>query len=292
MAQRSTNRLTRREFLREGAFAAANLALTALPHTGIAQEQPQPRKLKQDVTWGLVARLPLAQAIAELKRIGFQGVEMAPRNTWDEIRAAGLRIVTMVGHASLTDGLNREENHTRIEDELHRNIDLAAQYDIPVLICFSGNRRGISDQEGIENTAKGLKRIAPYAEQKGVALAIELLNSKVDHPDYQCDHTWWGVEVCKRVNSPRVKLLYDIYHMQIMEGDLIRTIRANIQYIAHFHTAGNPGRRDPDETQEIYYPAVMRAIKETKYDGFIGHEFGPKGDPIEAIRKAYQICDV
>lgn len=273
-------------------MVAANLALTALPHVSGAQEQTPPRKLKQDVTWWPVSRLPLKQAITELKRIGFQGVEMAPREAWDEIRAAGLRIVTMVGHASLTDGLNRKENHNRIEDELKRNIDLAAQYDIPVLICFSGNRRGISDEEGIQNCVEGLKRIAPYAEQKGVTLAMELLNSKVDHPDYQCDHTWWGVEVCKRVNSPRVKLLYDIYHMQIMEGDLIRTIRANIQYIAHFHTAGNPGRRDLDETQEIYYPAVMRAIKETKYDGFIGHEFGPKGDPIEALRRAYQTCDV
>ncbi|MGC8784748.1 MAG: hydroxypyruvate isomerase family protein [Armatimonadota bacterium] len=292
MSERSGNRLTRREFLREGAVVAANLALGTLAHTGASQDQPPPRKLKQDVTWGIIGRLPLAQAIAELKRIGFQGVEMAPRHVWDEIRAAGLRIVTMVGHASLTDGLNRKENHNRIEEELKRNIDLAAQYDIPVLICFSGNRRGISDEEGIQNCVEGLKRVAPYAEQKGVTLAMELLNSKVDHPDYQCDHTWWGAEVCKRVNSPRVKLLYDIYHMQIMEGDLIRTIRANIQYIAHFHTAGNPGRRDPDETQEIYYPAVMRAIKEAKYEGFIGHEFGPKGDPIEALRKAYQICDV
>jgi len=292
VAERLDNRLTRREFLREGAVVAANLALTALPHVSSAQEQTPPRKLKQVVTWWPVSRLPLKETIAELKRIGFHGVEMAPRETWDEIRAAGLRIATIVGHASLADGLNRKENHNRIEDELKRNIDLARQYDIPVLICFSGNRRGISDEEGIANCVEGLKRVAPYAEQKGVTLAMELLNSKVDHPDYQCDRTWWGVEVCKRVNSPRVKLLYDIYHMQIMEGDLIRTIRANIQYIAHFHTAGNPGRRDPDETQEIYYPAVMRAIKETKFDGFIGHEFGPKGDPIEALRKAYQICDV
>jgi len=286
------NALTRREFLREGAMVVANLALTALPHVSTAQGQSPPRRLKQDVTWWPISRLPVKQAIAELKRIGFQGVEMAPREVWDDIRAAGLRIVAIVGHGSLSDGLNRRENHNRIEEELKRNIDLAVQYDIPILICFSGNRRGISDEEGIANCVEGLRRVAPYAEQKSVTLAMELLNSKVDHPDYQCDRTWWGVEVCKRVNSPRVKLLYDIYHMQIMEGDLIRTIRANIQYIAHFHTAGNPGRRDIDETQEIYYPAVMRAIKETRYDGFIGHEFGPKGDPVEALRKAYQICDV
>ncbi|MDW8319756.1 MAG: TIM barrel protein [Armatimonadota bacterium] len=293
MAEGSSNRLTRREFLREGAVVAANLALSALPHTATAQEQPPPpRKLKQVVTWGIISRIPPAQAFAELKRIGFHGVEMAPRSLWDDIRAAGLRIATIVGHGSLTDGLNRKQNHNRIEDELRHNIDLAAQYDIPVLICFSGNRRGISDEEGIANCVEGLKRVAPYAEQKGITLAMELLNSKVDHPDYQCDRSWWGVEVCKRVGSPRVKLLYDVYHMQIMEGDLIRTIRTHIQHIAHFHTAGNPGRRDPDETQEIYYPAVMRAIKELRFEGYIGHEFGPKGAPIEALRRAYQTCDV
>ncbi|MCS6951134.1 MAG: hypothetical protein NZ520_11800, partial [bacterium] len=143
MAERVGNRLTRREFLREGAVVAANLALSALPHASAAQEQPPPRKLKQVATWGIVSRLPLAQALTELKRIGFHGVEMAPRQTWDEIRSAGLRIATIVGHGTLTDGLNRKENHNRIEDELKRNIDLAAQYDIPVLICFSGNRRGI-----------------------------------------------------------------------------------------------------------------------------------------------------
>jgi hydroxypyruvate isomerase len=132
--------------------------------------------------------------------------------------------------------------------------------------------------------------VAKAAEEKGVNLCLELLNSKVDHPDYQCDHTWWGVEVCKRVNSPRVKLLYDIYHMQIMEGDLIRTIRDNIQYIGHFHTAGNPGRRDMDETQEIYYPAVMKAIADTGYDLYVGHEFVPKGDPIAALEAAFNTC--
>jgi hydroxypyruvate isomerase len=188
--------------------------------------------------------------------------------------------------------LNRKENHSRIEEELLKNIELAAKYEIPSLIVFSGNRRGISDEEGIDNTVEGLLRVVKAAEEKGVTLCLELLNSKYDHKDYQCDRTWWGVEVCKRVNSPRVKLLYDIYHMQIMEGDLINTIRQNIKFIGHFHTAGVPGRRDIDEEQEINYRAVMRAIAETGYDGYVGHEFVPKGDPIEALKKAFEICNV
>jgi hydroxypyruvate isomerase len=203
-----------------------------------------------------------------------------------------MKIAAIIGHGTLTDGLNRKENHARIKEELLKNIEQAAEYDIPNLICFSGNRRGLSDEEGIENTAEGLAQVAKVAERKGITLCLELLNSKVDHPDYQCDHTWWGAEVCRRVNSPAVKLLYDIYHMQIMEGNLIHTICENISYIGHFHTAGNPGRRDLDTEQEIYYPAVMRAIKETGYTGYVGHEFIPKGDPYEAIRIAFRTCDV
>ena len=251
-------------------------------------------RIKQSVVWwafvrGGVDPLKFIKTAAE---IGYASVEMLPRQHWDAVLEHGMKIAIIGGHGTLTDGLNRKENHSRIEEELLRNLELAAQYGIPSLICFSGNRRGLSDEEGIENTAEGLARVAKAAEAKGITLCLELLNSKVDHPDYQCDRTWWGVEVCKRVSSPAVKLLYDIYHMQIMEGDLIRTIRQNIQHIGHFHTAGNPGRRDLDEEQEIYYPAVMRAIAESGYTGFVGHEFVPKGDPFEAMRKAFQICDV
>ena len=139
---------------------------------------------------------------------------------------------------------------------------------------------------------RGLSRVTKAAEEKGINLCLELLNSKVNHPDYQCDSTAWGVEVCKRVNSPRAKLLYDIYHMQIMEGDIIRTLQDNIEYIGHFHTAGNPGRHDLDEEQEINYPPIMRAIAETGYTLYVGHEFIPKGDPIEGLRAAAQLCDV
>ena len=204
----------------------------------------------------------------------------------------GLAIACMCGHQSLTDGMNNRSNHDRIEAELIASIDYAARHGIPVLICFSGNRN--SDQpedDAVDACAQCLKRAAPYAEKHGVNLNLELLNSKVDHPGYQCDSTAWGVAVCRKANSPAVKLLYDIYHMQIMEGDVIRTIRDNIDYIGHFHTAGNPGRRDLDDEQELSYPAIMRAIGETEYAGFVGHEFTPKGDPIQAMRSAFAVCD-
>ncbi len=233
----------------------------------------------------------------EIATIGYAAVELWRRGddlekVVDTAKKYGLVVASMSGHESLPDGLNKRSNHDRIEAELRESIDIAARYGIPGLICFSGNRQPFqSELEAIEAVADGLRRIAPYAEEKGVNLNMELLNSKVDHPGYQCDHTAWGVAVCERVNSPRVKLLYDIYHMQIMEGDVIRTIRANIKWIGHFHTAGNPGRRDMDDTQELNYAGICRAIAATGYDLYVGHEFIPKGDLIEALRHAFEICD-
>lgn len=250
-------------------------------------------KIKQSLAWWCFGRsLAPEQLIAEAKRIGYAGVEMCPQEHWQKVRDGGLRIVTEGGHASLTDGLNKPENHDRIEREIHAKLELAQKWDIPALIVFSGNRDGLADEKGIEITARGLQRVAKAAEDAGVTLVLELLNSKVNHPDYQCDRTAWGVAVCQAVNSPRVKLLYDIYHMQIMEGDVIRTLRDNIAYIGHFHTAGNPGRNDLDETQELYYPAICRAIAETDFDGYVGQELMPKGDPLTALEQAYKVCNV
>ncbi|MBD3184849.1 TIM barrel protein [Candidatus Poribacteria bacterium] len=251
-------------------------------------------RIKQSICFGCFNRGDATpeHVIKEAASIGFKSVEMAPREHWNMIRDLGMKIAIIGGHRSLTDGLNKRSNHRRIEEELLQKMDIAVENDIPSLICFSGNREGLSDEDGMEIVAEGLNRVAKAAEEKGVTLCMELLNSKVNHPDYQCDHTDWGVEVCKRVNSPRIKLLYDIYHMQIMEGDLIRTISDNIDYIGHFHTAGNPGRRDMDEEQEIYYPPVMKAIADSDYDMYVGHEFVPKGDPIKAMRAAYELCDV
>jgi hydroxypyruvate isomerase len=229
--------------------------------------------------------------------IGYKAVEIWERDaTFPEVlrlaKQYGLVVASMTGHASLPDGLNKRANHDRIEAELRASIDIAAENNIGGLICFSGNRQPHqSELEAIQAVVDGLRRIAPYAEQKGVNLNIELLNSKIDHPGYQCDHTAWGAAVCERVNSPRVKLLFDIYHMQIMEGDVIRNIRENIQWIGHFHTAGNPGRRDMDDDQEMNYAGICRAIASTPYPGYVGHEFRPKSDVIEALRKAFVLCD-
>lgn len=251
-------------------------------------------KIRQSFAWWAVARhFESPEALIQTAaRIGYAGVEMCPREVWQQVIDAGMKVVTIGGHQSLTDGLNRLENHDRIEREIHDNLALAQRWGIPVLIVFSGNRNGLDDVQGIENTAKGLQRVARAAEDARVTLALELLNSRVDHPDYQCDHTTWGVEVCRMVNSPRVKLLYDIYHMQIMEGDIIRTIRTHIDWIGHFHTAGNPGRNELDEHQELYYPAIMRAIAATHYDGYVGQEFAPKGDPVAALQQAFDACNV
>ncbi|MSS72772.1 MAG: xylose isomerase [Candidatus Latescibacteria bacterium] len=236
----------------------------------------------------------LFQTAAE---IGYAAVELWGRGEdFEDImglaRKHKLAVASMSGHASLPDGLNKRSNHDRIEGELRASIDLAAKHGIPGLICFSGNRQPYqTDLEAVEAVADGLKRIAPYAEQKGINLNLELLNSKVDHPGYQCDHTAWGAAVCERAGSPRVKLLYDIYHMQIMEGDVTRTIREHIRWIGHFHTAGNPGRRDMDDTQELNYTGICKAIAATSYDLYVGHEFRPKGDPMESLKQTFSVCN-
>lgn len=237
---------------------------------------------------------------AEAARIGYPAVEWWFRDKrFDEALAAaknhGLSIASICGHTWTGDGkggLNDPEQHDRIESELRESIQLAAEHGISGLICFSGNRRpGQSDEDAVLQCVEGFRRVAPLAEGAGVTLNLELLNSKQDHPGYQADHTAWGVEVCRRIGSPRVRLLYDIYHMQIMEGDVIRTIRENIEWIGHFHTAGNPGRNDLDAHQELNYSAISRAIAETGHDGYLGHEFSPKGDPYQALESAFHICN-
>ena len=180
-----------------------------------------------------------------------------------------------------------------LEPQYREAIDSAAAFGAPNVIALSGNKRGIADEEGLDNTVAFLNKVKAHAEDKGITICLELLNSKVDHKDYQCDRTWWGVEVMKRVNSPRIKLLYDVYHMQIMEGDIIRTIRNNIQYIGHFHTAGNPGRHEFDlDTQELNYRGIMRAIADLNFQGFVSHEYTPLRDPLKSLEEMIRICDV
>ncbi len=254
-------------------------------------------RIKQSVCIPMVntAHIPLEQFVKTVAEIGFAAVEIwMPDESFPDLAELayrhGLVVSMMSGHNSLAVGLNDPSQHERIEGELAHSIDLAARHGVPGLICFSGNKQDSqSDVEAIEATAQGLRRIAPYAEKKGINLNMELLNTLVDHPGYQCNHTTWGVEVCKQVNSPRVKLLYDIYHMQIMEGNLVQNITENIAWIGHFHTAGVPGRHDLDETQEINYPRVFQAIAGTPYNLYVAHEYMPNGDIFASLRRTFEI---
>jgi len=238
--------------------------------------------------------MTLDELCGHAARIGYRGIDLLGPKDWPVLREHGLvcALGSLGEPVTIEKGLNRVENYGPILDALARGIEQAAESQVPNLVCFSGNRAGMSDAEGLENCARSLRQIAPYAEEKAVTLCVELLNSKVDHKDYMCDHTAWGAALVRKVGSPRVKLLYDIYHVQIMEGDVIRTIRENVGAIAHFHTAGVPGRHEIDERQELCYPAICRAIVETGYTGYLAQEFVPTDEPLRALEAAFRICDV
>jgi hydroxypyruvate isomerase len=247
---------------------------------------------RQSVSWwcltpGLLSAQQLIRTAAE---IGYDAVELLPEAAWPLARNHGLAIASINGHASITDGLNQRANHARIARELEEAIAHAERWQIANLICFSGSRGALDDTAAIEATAEGLAQVAQRAEEAGVTLVLEVLNSKVDHPDYHADHTAWAVEVCRQVGSPAVKVLYDIYHMQIMEGDIIRTIEACHPWIGHYHTAGNPGRAEIDDSQELNYRPIFKTIAATGYTGYIGHEFIPRGDPESALRHAFDLA--
>lgn len=251
-------------------------------------------RIKQCFSWWCFAGVvkDAARFFRDAKAIGYAGVELLPPELWPAAVDARLEIVSIDGHATINDGLNRRENHARIEEEIGRKIELAVKHKIPNLICFSGRRAGMSDEQGAINTADGLARLAPMAEKAGITLALELLNSKTDHNDYQCDRTPWGVMVCRMVNSPKVRLLYDIYHMQVMEGDVTATLRENLPWIAHVHTAGCPGRHEIDDTQELNYRPIMKMLAASDYAGYVGQEFIPLRDPLSSLREAFDICNV
>jgi hydroxypyruvate isomerase len=249
-------------------------------------------RLKQSAARWCYAKIPLDDLCREAARIGLKGIDLVNSEDWPTLKKHGLTPAMTPGAGTIANAWNRRESHDKLEQEMRANIDKASAAGVPNVITFSGNRRGQPDNEGLDNCVLGLNRVKKYAEDKGVTINLELLNSKVNHKDYQCDHTVWGVEVCKRVGSPRVKLLYDIYHMQIMEGDIIRTIRENIQYIGHFHTGGNPGRHELDDTQELNWHAVAQAIADLKFDGFYAHEFIPTRDPMKSLEEAFQLSNV
>ncbi len=273
-------------------FASAKSQETgSLPET----KAPTPRKgrIRQSVSRWCYKDIPLDKLCEASVQMGLKGVDLLEIDEWEVPRRYGL-ICTMgyAGGGTIADALNRTENHDAIEAAFRKNIPIAAKAGVPNVITFSGNRRGMSDDEGARNTVIGLNRLKKIGEDNGVTINLELLNSKRNHHDYMADHTAWGVRVMSEVNSPRVKLLYDIYHMQIMEGDLIATIRENIQWLGHFHTGGVPGRHELDDTQEVQWDGVMRAIADLKFTGYVAHEFIPTRDPLTSLREAVDLCDV
>lgn len=259
-----------------------------------AARSPDAARIRQSVCRWCFGGMTLEDLCKTAAQIGYTSIELLGPDEWDVPRRHGLgcALASAVKSNPIGKGLNRVEHHDAIIAELEERLPLVASAGIPQQIVFSGNRDGMEPREGLRNCVTGLKRITPLAEKLGVTIVMELLNSKVDHKDYMCDRTVWGFELVRRVGSPRFKMLYDIYHMQIMEGDVIRTITANLDMIGHFHTAGVPGRNDLDETQELQYRAIMTAIAEKSFAGFVGQEFLPRGDAKEALRHAFDVCNV
>jgi hydroxypyruvate isomerase len=283
-------------------FLGTAAATVALARAGLAdQERPAaaaPRKgrLKQGVTRGVFARgVSLDDCCRQAADAGIQGFDLLTPDDWPTAKKYGL-VPSMAsgGGGTIPVALNRIENHARIEASMREMIDKAAASGVPNLITFSGNRAGMPEAEGADNCVAFLNRVKAQAEDKGVTICMEYLNSKVNHKDYMFDHLPWGVDVMKRVNSPHVKILFDIYHAQIMDGDIVRNIRDNFQWIGHFHTGGNPGRHEIDDTQELNYHFVMKAIADLGYTGFVSHEYSPAEghDPGDSLRKAMEICTV
>jgi hydroxypyruvate isomerase len=293
----ANDKLSRRTFIQNASLLAAGTLAGSVARKGYAgmasnvEKVVKNGRINQSVSRWCYNKIPLDEFCEVAKKMGLKGIDLMGPKDFPTLKKHGL-ICTMIETHSLTEGINDKKNHTACLDQIRTAITAAAEYGFPNVISFPGNRGGISDAEGIENSVAALKQVAGYAEEKKVTICLEYLNSKVNHKDYMFDNMAWGVEVCKQVGSERVKILYDIYHAQIMEGDIIRTIQNNSQYIGHYHTGGNPGRHEIDETQELYYPAIMKAIVETGYQGYVAHEFTPIRDPLTSLAQAVKICDV
>src|SRR5690606_18839981 len=292
--------MRRRQFLRSGVAAGATAlgALKLSPVEALAEEMRMTTgsgsagEIKQSVCKWCYPDIPLDEFAAAGKQVGIQSVELLSPDDFPILKKHGLICAMVNGPSAINNGWNRLENHDRFVPAFEERIRQVAEAGFPNVICFSGNRDGMDDEQGLENCVVGLQRILPVAERLGVTLCMELLNSKVDHPDYMCDTSAWGGALARRLDYERLNVLYDIYHMQIMEGDVIRTIRDNHQYFGHYHTAGNPGRNELDESQELNYPAIMRAIADTGFTGYVAQEFIPTRDPMTSLAEAYQICNV
>lgn len=286
--------MTRREAL----LRSTSVALGGLVYGTQTQMVAAPLKgrIKQGVTRGCFRRQSNPMSLDEMCRIaaelGVKGFDLIGPKDFPVLKKYGLVPSMVPGGSGIKKGINDATLHAEIEPRLRQAIREAAAAGAPNVIVMAGDREGISDEQGLETSAAFLRKVVGQAEDAGITLCMELLNSKVDHPGYMCDTSIWGVSLCKLVGSPRFKLLYDIYHMQIMEGDIIRTIRDNIQYYGHFHTAGNPGRHEFDETQELNYRPIAQAIADLGFDGYLAHEYTPLKDPVESLKESLRICDV
>jgi hydroxypyruvate isomerase len=297
----------RRDFLATlgGLGACAFLGSSArAADEAIAPPTPRKGRLKQGVCRGVFRGIKLTdeETCREAAKVGALGIDLQAPEMFPLLKKYGLTCAMVTFPTAktpqgvlvgpITKAFNRLEYHDTLVEIYTKRINEVADAGLTNLICFSGNREKMSDEQGLANCAIGLKRLLPLAEKRGVTLCMELLNSKLNHPDYQCDHTAWGVELCHALGSERFKLLYDIYHMQIMEGDVIRTIRDNISCIAHFHTAGVPGRHEFDDTQELNYTGICKAIADLGYTGFVSHEYTPNKDPLGTLDRMMRLCEV
>ena len=290
--------MNRRAFIKSAALAAAVPTLPGLADAPSAAPAKLKGNLRQSVCRWCYQGIPLEDLCAAGQEMGLAGVDLLDPEDFETARKHGL-VCSMVssptvkGIGGIPKAFNRLEHHDILATAYEQRLKQTAEAGYERLICFSGNRAGLDDAQGLDHCETGLKRILPLAEKLQVTLCMELLNSKRNHKDYQCDHVAWGAELVKRISSERFKLLYDIYHMQIMEGDVCDTIRENHQYFDHYHTGGVPGRHELDETQELHYPRIMQAILATGHKGYVGQEFVPKSpDPLASLRQAVRLCDV
>jgi hydroxypyruvate isomerase len=285
--------LSRRDLLAAASVAALGSVVRAEEKSNDSAEGADVKngRLKQSVCRWCYGKISLDDLAAAAKRIGLVAIDLLGPGEFETVKKHGL-VCSMVSSHPLSDGLCDPKYWDMALGKINEAIEATAKEGWRNVICFSGNARGIDRKTGLKNCAEALKKIVPVAEKANVILNMELLNSKVDHGDYMCDNSTWGVELCKEVGSDHFKLLYDIYHMQIMEGDIIRTIRRDHQFFGHYHTGGNPGRHELDETQELYYPPIAKAIADTGFDGFFAHEFIPAKDPLASLTAAAKLCVV
>ncbi|WP_045690075.1 hydroxypyruvate isomerase family protein [Hymenobacter sp. AT01-02] len=280
-----------------GAVAATTLGVSAAcasDETQATHAMPLKNNIKQSVCRWCFGKMSVEELCIAAKGMGIKGIDLVGPADWPTLKKHGLDSPMCNGaEINLTDGFNDPKFHAQLQKQYAEMIPKVAQAGYTNLICFSGSRQGMSDETGWKNCVAGLKPLMSLAEKHKVVLVMELLNSKIDHKDYQCDRTWWGVELAKKLGSENFKLLYDIYHMQVNEGDVIHTLTEYHPYIAHYHTAGVPGRHELDDTQELNYPAIMQAIRKTGFKGFVAQEFIPRqADGLASLRQAVQLCDV